>query len=265
IAVGDTLTVGDTEVSVVGTVTSTGTDESAANVYLPLDTAQTISGLDEQISTIQVQAASSSAITQVADDIGEALPDTTVNTQEELASSVSGSLSSASALVTSLGTWLSVIVLAAAFILAILFTVSGVTRRTREFGTLKAIGWSNRRIVGQVAGESLVQSLLGAVIGLIIGAAAMLTVTAIAPSVGGSSTTENAGGMMQGGPGGGGGFGGAGMGQTADTAVTLTAPFTPSVILIAIAVAVAGGLLAGAIGGWRAAKLRPAAALGSLS
>ena len=29
----------------------------------------------------------------------------------------------------------------------------GVTRRTREFGTLKAIGWSNRRIVGQVVGR----------------------------------------------------------------------------------------------------------------
>ena len=50
-------------------------------------------------------------------------------------------------------------------IAVILFTISGVSRRTREFGTLKAIGWSNGRIVRQVAGESLVNGLIGGVIG----------------------------------------------------------------------------------------------------
>ena len=59
--------------------------------------------------------------------------------------------------------------LAAAFLIAILFTIQGVTRRTREFGTLKAIGWSNRRVVGQVAGESLVQGLIGGAAGLALG------------------------------------------------------------------------------------------------
>jgi putative ABC transport system permease protein len=43
--------------------------------------------------------------------------------------------------------------------------------------------------------------------------------------------------------------------------VVLNAPVTVSVILIAVALAVVGGLLAGAIGGWRASRLRPAEAL----
>ena len=51
--------------------------------------------------------------------------------------------------------------MAAAFLIAFLFTILGVTRRTREFGTLKAIGWSNRRVVGQVAGESIEQGMIG--------------------------------------------------------------------------------------------------------
>jgi ABC-type antimicrobial peptide transport system permease subunit len=34
-----------------------------------------------------------------------------------------------------------------------------------------------------------------------------------------------------------------------------------NVILLAVLLAVVGGLLAGVIGGWRAARLRPAAAL----
>ena len=43
--------------------------------------------------------------------------------------------------------------------------------------------------------------------------------------------------------------------------VTLTAPVTLGAIVLAVVLAVAGGLLAGMFGGWRAARLRPAAAL----
>jgi putative ABC transport system permease protein len=43
--------------------------------------------------------------------------------------------------------------------------------------------------------------------------------------------------------------------------VTLTAPVTLNAIGLAVVLALAGGLLAGAFGGWRAARLRPAAAL----
>ncbi len=43
--------------------------------------------------------------------------------------------------------------------------------------------------------------------------------------------------------------------------VTLTAPVTLSVIVLAVLLALAGGLVAGSFGGWRAARLRPAAAL----
>jgi ABC-type antimicrobial peptide transport system permease subunit len=43
--------------------------------------------------------------------------------------------------------------------------------------------------------------------------------------------------------------------------IALTAPVSLSIILIAVALAVAGGLIAGAFGGWRASRLRPADAL----
>ena len=172
LAVGDTMTIGGADFEIIGLVASGSSDAAtASNTYIPLDVAQSLSGLDGQVSSIYVQAASSNDITQVQTDIEDALPDATVNTQADLASSVSGSLSTASSLVSSLGTWLSVLVLAAAFLIAILFTISGVTRRTREFGTLKAIGWSNRRIVGQVAGESLVQGAIGGVLGVAVGLA----------------------------------------------------------------------------------------------
>ena len=48
--------------------------------------------------------------------------------------------------------------------------------------------------------------------------------------------------------------------STHTVSVTLTAPVT-TVILLAVALAAAGSLIAGSLGGWRAARLRPAAAL----
>jgi ABC-type antimicrobial peptide transport system permease subunit len=41
----------------------------------------------------------------------------------------------------------------------------------------------------------------------------------------------------------------------------LHAPVTPTTLLLGIGFAIVGGILAGAIGGWRAARLAPAEAL----
>lgn len=264
IAVGDTIDVGGTEMEIVGIIASTSNEaDTAANVYLPLDVAQTLSGVGDVISTVYVQADSSDAITTVQAELAEALPEATVSSQSDLASSVSGSLSSASSLISNLGTWLSIIVLAVAIMLAVLFTISGVSRRTREFGTLKAIGWSNGRVVGQVAGESFVQGLIGGAVGLVIGLAGVLTINIISPTISTAAETTTPAGPGGMGGGGMGGFGGQAAAQTA-TEVVLSAPLTPAVIAAAIGLAVAGGLIAGAFGGWRAARLSPAEALRSV-
>lgn len=265
LVVGDTVAIAGTDFTVVGLVTASSADAAtAANVYIPLDVAQSLSSLDAQVTDIYVQAASSTDIDQIQSDIEAALPDSTVKTQADLASSVSGSLSSAADLVKNLGLWLSLIVLAAAFLIAILFTISGVTRRTREFGTLKAIGWSNGKIVRQVAGESLVQGLIGGVVGIAVGLIGILVINLVAPTLtAGSAPTEAASAM--GGPGGGGGGFGQAAVQATTSDIVLQVPVTLSVILIAVGLAVVGGLLAGAIGGWRASRLRPAEALRSIA
>ena len=83
------------------------------------------------------------------------MPKATVTTASSLASEVTGSLTSAASLANTLGQWLAIAVLAAAFALAVLLTMSAVARRVREFGTLKALGWRSKRVVGQVMGEAL--------------------------------------------------------------------------------------------------------------
>jgi len=261
IAVDGTVSLGGTDFTVVGIVSSASASATtAADVFVPLDNLQALAEQDGQVSTLYVQAASADVIDQVQTAIEAALPDTTVSTASDLAEEVSGSLSSASDLAGKLGRWLAILVLVAAFVLAVLFTLSGVGRRTREFGTLKALGWRSRRVVGQVVGESVAQGLLGGVVGLVLGLGAVLAIDLVAPELSATlaAATPAAGPGGRGAP-----------GQAAETAeavaVTLSAPVTATTVLLAVAIAIAGGLLAGTVGGWRAARMRPAEALRSVA
>jgi ABC-type antimicrobial peptide transport system permease subunit len=262
LGVGDTIDVGGTSMEVVGIVASTtASADTASDVYIPLDVAQDLSGAGDVVSTVYVQAESANDIAAVQSAIESELPDASVSSQSDLASTVSGSLSSATSLITNLGTWLSVLVLTVAVALAVLFTMSGVSRRTREFGTLKAIGWSNRRVVGQVAGESVAQGLIGGAVGLVVGLAGIIAINVIQPTI---STAPSAPEGFSGPAGGGGPGGGIMQATEATTDIILTAPVTVWVVVAAVGLAVAGGLIAGASGGWRAARLSPAEALRSV-
>lgn len=264
---GDTVTVSDTKFEIVGVATATSGD-AAANVYLPLAQAQALADAKDKITTVYVQANDTQQLGAVESAVLKAVPDATVTTSEDLAETVSGSLSTASGLAETVGRWLSVVVLAAAFLVAGLLTSSAVARRVREFGTLKALGWRSRRVTGQVVGEAVVTGLVGGALGIGLGLAGAWAVTAFGPSLSaelgasGGGASGPGGGM--GGPGGGmgGGRGGAARETAARTLdVVLSAPVSLSVIVLAVGLAVAGGLVAGAFGGWRASRLRPADAL----
>ncbi|HEY2759445.1 MAG TPA: FtsX-like permease family protein [Pirellulales bacterium] len=47
--------------------------------------------------------------------------------------------------------------------------IMSVFERTKEIGTLRAIGWKRRRVVGMVLGESVMLSIGGAVLGSVVG------------------------------------------------------------------------------------------------
>ncbi|KNE83790.1 MULTISPECIES: ABC transporter permease [Streptomyces] len=262
LAVGDEVSVKGTEFEIVGIATA-DSGSAAADVYIPLQRAQTLSDSEDEITTVYVRAEDSQAIGAVKSAIQKNVTGTTVTTSEDLAATVSGSLSTAADLASSVGKWLSVVVLAAAFLVAGLLTSSAVSRRVREFGTLKALGWKSGRVTRQVVGEAVVNGLLGGALGIALGLGGAYLITALSPGL----TAELArgaglsgGGRMGAGPGGGpGGGGGAAAAQSID--IALTAPVALGTIGLAVGLAVAGGLVAGAFGGWRAARLRPADAL----
>ena len=254
LTVGSHVTVAGKKMLVIGLA---NVSSGAANVYIPLGTAQTLLGLKGDVSNIYVRASSASSVSSLAGEIHSALPGATVSTSSSLASQVSGSLSSASSLATNLGTWLSYAALVFAFLIAGLMTMAAVSRRVREFGTLKAIGWRTRRIVGQVMGEGLVVGLAGGVGGLILGAIAAEVITAVSPSL--SATVGST--AVLGGAGAAPAPGGRALAAAHTVLVHLSAPLQGNTVALAVALAIAGGLVAGAFGAWRAGHLRPAAAL----
>jgi ABC-type antimicrobial peptide transport system permease subunit len=260
LVVGDTMKIGGLTYKIVGLSTSAS---PVADVYMPLQRAQTLAGAKGKVNEIYVKAASSTQISQVQKEIKATMSGATVTTAQDLAKQVSGSLSSASSLANRLGKWLAVAALIAAVAVASLLTLSTVSRRVREFGTLKALGWRSRRIVSQVLGESFVVGVAGGVAGIVLGLVATRLIAHFTPALQATVGTVGAPSLAGGGPAGGSG------GPFADIArqlshtvtVSLHAPISPSLLVVALALAIGGGLVAGAFGGWRAARLSPADAL----
>jgi len=249
--VGSTTTIAGTRFTIVGIVNQPA-GSGAASIYLPLAAAQRLPAgqhsttLAGKVSTIYVSATAAADIGAVETELAALLPSATVTSSRNLADAVSGSLATATKLAHELGTWLTVGVLLATIAAASLFTLSSVTRRTRELGTLKAIGWTGRRIITQLIAESAAVGLTGAALGVAVGYAGIALVNAVAPTL--TATADH----------------GAGTGTSTSpptVAVHLDAHTTPGTIAAATLLALTAALIAGALAAWHTTRLRPAHAL----
>src|ERR1700759_1000280 len=166
--VGSTITIAKTSFKVIGIV-STPSGPSSTDTYIPLARAQALASMKNDVNTIYVSSTSASNVSTVSKEISTAVPKATVTNSSDLAKEVTGSLSSTASLADNLGKWLAILVLIAAFLVASLLTMSAVSRRVREFGTLKALGWRSRRIIWQVLGESVAIGVIGGGIGVGLG------------------------------------------------------------------------------------------------
>jgi len=262
--VGSKVSIAKHSFTVVGIVVQPQSG-SPPDVYIPLARAQALAtagpsgkSLRNEVNTIYVAATSAADVAAVQAEIKHLLPGDTVTTAASLASQVTGSVSSTAKLANELGRWLSILVLIAAFAVASLLTMAAVSRRVREFGTLKALGWRSSRITAQVLGESVAIGILGGAVGVALGFAGSAIITAVAPPL--SATIASATGQRVVSAGGGGArsFSPAALHTVA---VPMSATVTAAAIVAAVVLAIVGALLAGSFGSWRIARLRPADAL----
>jgi ABC-type antimicrobial peptide transport system permease subunit len=255
LGLGDTVSLGGKKFTVVG-IAETPLGGQSSDVYVKLSQLQALSDRAGRVNTVYVRADSAAEVATVAAAIERTIDGASVTTAEDLADRVSGTLVDAKNLAGSLGTALMIVGLLSAFFIASLLTLSSVTKRIRELGTLKALGWSQRLVVRQVTGESLFQGLLGGALGVALGIGGALAIGVLAPSL--DATVASA--ASESGPRFVGPFGQGAVESTA-TKVALDAPVSISLIVAAVGLALLGGLIAGAVGSLRAARLRPADAL----
>jgi ABC-type antimicrobial peptide transport system permease subunit len=261
LSIGDGIEIGGRKFSIVGLVKQP-LGGAASDVYVQLHALQKVSGRKGRINTLAVRASSTEMVARVASSIPKVFSGAEVTTAQDLADQVHGSLVDMSKLVDRLGFVLKLVGLGAAFLIACFLTLSSVAKRVRELGTLKAIGWTRSKVVRQVSLESLAQGLVGGAIGAALGALAITAFNALGvtlkATVAAAQQAAAAGPVIR--PPGQFGSGAAST-VTGSTSIALHAPLDGNLVLLAIGLALLGGLLAGGVGGLRAARLRPARAL----
>ena len=179
--VGDIIDIDGTSFEVVGVYSSTMMMPN--QVYMDLSTAQDLLGMEGELSMLTVYAESTSVVDDVAEEIESAYPDFMVMTisdmqgqfgdviqrqQEGIIDRLDSDLSQ----IQSMG--LSIILVSAISALLLIFGLMFYTvrERTKEIGTLKALGFSNSDVMKQFMFEGLYIGLIGGAIGLGIAALA---------------------------------------------------------------------------------------------
>jgi ABC-type lipoprotein release transport system permease subunit len=257
IKAGQTLTIDGTAYTVKGLVAPTLTG-NVSDIYFNLKTLQTLSTNPSRVNEVLVKVNKASDVDAVAAAIQAKLPGAQVLTAKSLANQVTGSLANAQSLASSLGGALALIILLAAFLIAALLTTSSVAKRVREIGTLRAIGWRKGRVVRQIMAETVAIGVVGALFGILIGFGVAAAVNVFGPTL-----TSRTSGLAVGASTAGTLFHQTTTASTSQ-AIRLQAIITPTTVLLGVACALLGGLLAGTLGGWRAARLSPSVALRDL-
>jgi ABC-type antimicrobial peptide transport system permease subunit len=182
----------------------------------------------------------------------------------DTAEKVSGSIVQATKLTDKFIGLSSVVIVAAAFIIVSLLTVFAINKRTREIGTLKAIGWSKFAVIRQILSENIVLGVMGAMVGVGLGVTAIAILNHYDISFTASVESLNSSGGMF-------GFGGPRMNQsqaqtvsTVDTSVALDIGYSYLVILLGSLVALLGALVSGFFAALKVSRLKPQVALRNL-
>jgi ABC-type lipoprotein release transport system permease subunit len=264
--VGDTVTIKNTAFKVAG-IAEPALYTNQADYYLPLAVLQKLAGREGRINVLQVKTVTASAVAQTAKDLPKLFPGATVADSKDTAQRVSGSLLQVADLTNRFIGIVGIIVVAAATGIAAIMAVASINKRTREIGTLKAIGWSNVRVIRQMSLENIATGLLGAAAGIAIGLVLIVALNhyglSFAATIKTFNTTIGASGAT-GGP--------VIMPAGATTAAAVNVDkhialhIDPSFAVMALGAGVAlfGSLFAGMLAAIKVSRLKPQEALRSL-
>jgi len=254
INIGDSLVLNENEYTVVGIV-EPKLYTSTADIYLTLEELQKISEREDKINIMLVKSADAFSVEEVSSQLDDLFASAQVTDSSDTADKVSGSLVDAANLTDKFVGLTSIIVMIAAFIIITLLTVLSINKRTREIGTLKAIGWSNRKVVRQILMENIVLGVFGAALGVGLGLLSITVLNNFDISFSAefaTSSLETLGNKWL-------GIGGDTVPVT--TSFDLQVTYTYTTLLIGSLIAIVASIIAGSIAAFKSSRMRPSEAL----
>jgi len=161
---GQNITINGETLQVIGVLERSSMESVNLSAILPLITAQHILGKDGVVSAVLLTPNDVTRVEEIAAALRQEYPVLEVTTQDDMLEEAQNvmrmpllymSMMSVTAFVVAVAVIMSTMIMA-------------VTERTREIGTLRAIGASRRLILSTLLAEALILSLLGGVPGALL-------------------------------------------------------------------------------------------------
>jgi ABC-type antimicrobial peptide transport system permease subunit len=220
LAVGDTLKLYDNRYKIVG-ISETGVSYEDGGGLMALSETQRLMGRPRAVSFIFVDVKDPAQAELVIEIINKRFPEARASLSAEFAQNTND-IESTMAMTNAIR----VLALIVGGIVVANTMIMSIYERTREIGTLRAVGWARKRILSQILQESIFLCLFAGLLGAFFGYA-LLTLLALAPAVN----------------------------------QFISPSWHATTFIVALSVALALGVVGGVYPAWRAGKLRPVEAL----
>jgi len=218
--VGDTFRMLNSNFRVVG-IYETGQAFEDAGVVIDLRDAQVLTGKPRQVQFYLISLRDPGQVEAVRNDLEARFPGIEFSLTSELGESTSDFR-----VMQEMADQISLLAVFIGAVGMLNTMIMSVFERTREIGTLRALGWRRRRVLAMVLKESLALSLIGVVIGIVLALALSL--------------------LFQ---------------QIPMWGAWLVVVLSPGLLAQTLAIAILLGAVGGLYPAWRAANLRPIEAL----
>jgi len=173
--VGDKIDVYGNNYTITG-IFETGSIFYDSAMYTSLTKIQNLTDNEGEISTIFVKINKDAQLDTVNDKIKTDYNNTlTTITTEEMAQTIDDTLGMINSATTAIEA-LAIIIGGLGVINTMMMTVY---ERTREIGVLKSVGWTKKRILTMIMGESIVLTIISGIIGSILGVLAVIILFSI--------------------------------------------------------------------------------------
>lgn len=163
--IGDTVELYGEDYKITG-IYETGSLMNDFAMYTNLENLQELTDNEEKVSSISIKINKNASLDDVNNRIKDEYNDTlTTITAEELSQTIEDTLGTINSATTAIEL-LAIVIGGLGVINTMMMTVF---ERTREIGVLKSVGWTKKKILAMILGESIVLTIISGIIGSVLG------------------------------------------------------------------------------------------------